>query len=203
MPLCEILYDCILNFTNLLSKFDNSNNKRVTLNYWKLNYWKLCRCWTNLSWSVKQCPIPPKLSWRKRKLLRGAFYSFCLDYPQKKGNIRVTLVFTLAFLSILFTEQQFRQYYYRNLWWYFPAEARTQLFIGLIHSRGLSDFECWQYSSILGFQVRSRRPCWCTEKWSFWKKTFGNLILLLCKTWATFCQCFVHQVFKFSSFKFI
>ena len=22
---------------------------------------------------------------------------------------------------------------------------------------------------------------------------FGNLILLLCKTWATFCHCFVHQ----------
>ena len=25
------------------------------------------------------------------------------------------------------------------------------------------------------------------------KKSFGNLILLLCKTWATFCHCFVHQ----------
>ena len=25
------------------------------------------------------------------------------------------------------------------------------------------------------------------------KKAFGNLILLLCKTWATFCRCFAHQ----------
>ena len=25
------------------------------------------------------------------------------------------------------------------------------------------------------------------------KKSFGSLILLLCKTWATFCNCFVHQ----------
>ena len=27
----------------------------------------------------------------------------------------------------------------------------------------------------------------------YWKKSFGNLILLLCKIWATFCHCFVHQ----------
>ena len=44
---------------------------------------------------------------------------------------------------------------------------------------------------ILGLHLTSRRPCWCTEQW--WKKSFGNLVLLLCKTWATFCHCFVHQ----------
>ena len=45
--------------------------------------------------------------------------------------------------------------------------------------------------NILGFHMTSRRPCWCTEQ--YWKKSFGNFILLLCKRWATFCHCFVHQ----------
>ena len=39
--------------------------------------------------------------------------------------------------------------------------------------------------------MTSRRPSWCTEQQR--KKSFGNLILLLCNTWATFCRCFVHQ----------
>ena len=42
-----------------------------------------------------------KPKWEKS--LRGAFYSFCLDYPQKKCNVRVTLGFTFAFHSIRFT----------------------------------------------------------------------------------------------------
>ena len=33
---------------------------------------------------------------------------------------------------------------------------------------------------ILGFHMTSRRPCSCTEQYR--KKSFGNLILLLCKT---------------------
>ena len=37
--------------------------------------------------------------------------------------------------------------------------------------------------------MTSRRPFWCTEQKR--KKSFGNLILLLCKTWTTFCHCFV------------
>ena len=51
----------------------------------------------------------------------------------------------------------------------------------------------WWHSktNILGFHMTSRRPCWCTEQER--KKYFGNLILLLCKTWATFCHCFVLQ----------
>ena len=32
------------------------------------------------------------------------------------------------------------------------------------------------------------------------KKSFGNLILLLRKTWATFCHCFVHHCFSAMSF---
>ena len=45
------------------------------------------------------------------------------------------------------------------------------------------------------YRVTSRRPCWCTELQR--KKSFGNLILLLCKTWATFCHCFLHQHGRF------
>ena len=44
---------------------------------------------------------------------------------------------------------------------------------------------------ILGFHVTSLRPYWCTEQQR--KKSFGTLIISLCKTWATFCRCFVHQ----------
>ena len=33
--------------------------------------------------------------------------------------------------------------------------------------------------------------CWCTDEMR--KKSFGNLTLLLCKTWAIICYCFVHQ----------
>ena len=44
---------------------------------------------------------------------------------------------------------------------------------------------------ILSFHVTSRRLCWCIEQER--EKSFGNLILLLCKTWTTFCHCFVHQ----------
>ena len=98
----------------------------------------------------------PWLSWSERKFLRGAFYSFCLDYPQKKGNVR--LHWSLRFHSTRFFMMVL------------PGEVRTQLFIGFIHSRELSDFECWQYSPVLGVRVRSRRPCWCTEKIVFLKK---------------------------------
>ena len=44
---------------------------------------------------------------------------------------------------------------------------------------------------ILGFHVTWRRPCWCTDQQR--KKSLGKLILLLCKTSATFCHFFVHQ----------
>lgn len=36
-----------------------------------------------------------------------------------------------------------------------------------------------------------QRPSWCIEQWR--NKSFRNLIKLLCKTWARFCHCFVHQ----------
>ena len=42
-----------------------------------------------------------------------------------------------------------------------------------------------------GIHLSSSPPCWCTERKR--KKSFGNLTLLLCKTWAIICYCFVHQ----------
>ena len=44
---------------------------------------------------------------------------------------------------------------------------------------------------ILRFHVISQWPCSCTGQQR--KKSFGNLILLLCKTWATFCHSFLHK----------
>ena len=45
--------------------------------------------------------------------------------------------------------------------------------------------------STLGFHVTLRWPCWLTEQQR--KNSFGNLTLLLSKTWATFCHFFVNE----------
>ena len=64
-----------------------------------------------------------------------------------------------------------------------PLRLVQRIFSEANHFRSISHY--------LSFQVTSQRPCWCTEQ--SWKKSFENLMLLLCKTWATFCHCFVHQ----------
>ena len=47
----------------------------------------------------------------------------------------------------------------------------------------------WKY--LLGFHLTSRRPCWCHNN----EKSLLGIwfYLILCKTWTTFCHCFVHQ----------
>ena len=82
--------------------------------------------------------------------------------------------------------------YYSNLWLFFAGEVRTQLFIECFQSCELSDFECWQkFNSRFSREVTAAILVYRTIV--FWKKSFGNLILVLCKTWATFCHCSVHQ----------
>ena len=52
-----------------------------------------------------------------------------------------------------------------------------------LHGAGgilLSSVLTWRHGGHVGVQNNS-------------EKSFGNLILLLCKTWATFCHCFVDQ----------
>ena len=66
---------------------------------------------------------------------------------------------------------------------------------GIAQSLGLFDLCVGKFICptvhIDGLHLNSRRLCWSTEQCS--KMSFGNLTLLLCKTYEAIFYCFVHQ----------